>query len=482
MILLIAPFSNLIYGELNELTAKEPPIWGALLQGALRAKGFTALLIDQHAEDKSHDAIAFDIQHLKPRLVVLVCYGHQPSASTQTMQAAHELLEVMRARDMYVPVMLVGGHPSALPEETLSKESYSPLMAAKGEGLNPIIRFVQNELNIFGLYRKNTVPRYQDTKAENLDATFPGINWNDLPISRYRAHAWHVLEKPETINSYASIYTSLGCPYKCSFCCINAPFDSNSFRYWSPTFTVNQIERLSKEFGIQNLKIADEMFVLREDHFMEICRQIIERKIKMNIWAYARVDTVKDKYLESLKEAGINWLALGIESGSQFVRDGVTKGRFKVDDIYRTVGEIQRHGINVIGNYIFGLPDDTEESMAETLAMAVSLNTEFANFYSAMAYPGSPLYNLTPKESLPDSYLGYSQHSYETKPLSTKTVTAARVLQIRDEAHQAYFSGSSYLAMVERKFGQKGLQLIQAMNKKKIKRKLYDVCETSETK
>lgn len=489
MILLIAPHSQSTYGELNEFAAVEPPIWAAMLSKALKVRGHHNLLIDQHAEGKSHRQIAEDIQNLNPQLVVMVIYGHQPSASTQTMQAAHELLEEMGdlgLRKRY-SVVLVGGHPSALPWETLENEQYAPLSIAKGEGLNPILRLLggAHPDHIPGFYHKHdwwiNKAKSQDTKAENLDETFPGIDWGNLPMHRYRAHNWHVLERPETINSYASIYTSLGCPFKCSFCCINAPFDSNAFRYWSPTFTVDQIERLSKEFGIQNLKIADEMFVLREDHFMEICRQIIERKIQMNIWAYARVDTVKDRYLETLKAAGINWLALGIESGSQHVRDGVTKGRFKLDDIYRTVGEIQRHGINVIGNYIFGLPDDTEESMAETLEMALGLNCEFANFYSAMAYPGSPLYNLTPKSALPDSYLGYSQHSYDTKPLNTKTVEARRVLQIRDEAHTKYFTSSSYLGMVERKFGQPGLQLIQAMNKKTIRRKLYDVCKASPT-
>jgi radical SAM superfamily enzyme YgiQ (UPF0313 family) len=215
------------------------------------------------------------------------------------------------------------------------------------------------------------------------------------------------------------------------------------------------------------------MFVLKDAHFLGICNELIERKVKMNIWAYARVDTVKDKYLSTLKAAGVNWLALGIESGSKHVRQGVIKGRFELEDIYDTVRKIRSHGINVIGNYIFGLPDDTEESMNDTLKMALELQTEFANFYSAMAYPGSPLYLKTPPEDLPESYLGYSQHAYETKPLRTATVSAARVLQIRDEAHKQYFANPSYLGMVERRFGEAGKKMIEEMNKKTIKRKLY---------
>lgn len=481
MILLVAPHTTSTYGDLNDLAAVEPPIWAALLTNALKSSGIDCMLVDQHAQNKTPGQIVEDIKFMNPSLVVLVVYGHQPSASTQTMQAAHEILTEMHMDDMRVPVMLVGGHPSALPDETLRKEKYRILSVAKGEGLN-VIRGYRNPISsqsaspIPGLYYKDSFkirhPWLQDKKAENLDESYPGIDWRSLPLDRYRAHNWHVLHNPSSINSYAAIYTSLGCPFKCSFCCINAPFDSAAFRYWSPAFTVRQIETLHR-LGIQNLKIADEMFVLKEAHFMEICKLLIERKIQMNIWAYARVDTVKPQYLETLKKAGVNWLALGIESGSQHVRDGVTKGRFKMDDIYKTVKDIQSHGINVIGNYIFGLPDDTEESMNETLKMALELQTEFANFYSAMAYPGSPLYLQTPKEDLPESYLGYSQHSFETKPLRTKTVVAARVLQIRDEAHAAYFRDKSYLSSIERKFGKPGLAMIEAMNKKTMKRKLY---------
>ena len=68
----------------------------------------------------------------------------------------------------------------------------------------------------------------------------------------------------------------------------------------------------------------------------------------MNIWAYARVDTIKDRYLEKLKQAGFNWLALGIESGSKFVRDGVEKGRFGDLDIVRVTDKIKEHGIYII--------------------------------------------------------------------------------------------------------------------------------------
>ena len=78
----------------------------------------------------------------------------------------------------------------------------------------------------------------------------------------------------------------------------------------------------------------------------------------------------------------------------KYVRDGVEKGRFGDTDILEVVNKISAAGIYVGANYIFGLPDDTMESMQETLDLALEINSEWANFYSAMAYPGSPLHKI----------------------------------------------------------------------------------------
>jgi radical SAM superfamily enzyme YgiQ (UPF0313 family) len=140
------------------------------------------------------------------------------------------------------------------------------------------------------------------------------------------------------------------------------------------------------------------------------------------------------------------------------------------------VRKVQAAGINVIGNYIFGLPDDTHESMQQTLALALEANCEFANFYSAMAYPGSKLYTLAIEEGrkLPDKWIGYSQHSYEAFPLQTDALSNAEVLRFRDEAFIRYFTDESYLALVRRKFGEGVVSHIRDMTGIRLKRKLLE--------
>jgi radical SAM superfamily enzyme YgiQ (UPF0313 family) len=294
-----------------------------------------------------------------------------------------------------------------------------------------------------------------------------------LPMENYRAHNWHCFDHINDRTPYATLYTSLGCPFKCTFCCINAPFGKPSIRCWDPDFIITELDILANKYGVKNIKIADEMFVLQEDHVMRLCDLIIERDYGFNFWAYARVDTVKDRYLKKLKKAGFNWLCLGIESKSKHVRDGAQKGHYNEQDIIDVVRKIQDAGIYIIANYMFGLPDDNYTSMRETLDLSKELNCEWANFYSGMAYPGSKLYDLALQKGwgLPEKWHDFSQHSYEQLPLPTDHVTAGQVLSFRDNAWQEYNTNPRYLDMIKAKFGQEVLDHINKLTSHKLKRK-----------
>jgi radical SAM superfamily enzyme YgiQ (UPF0313 family) len=302
-------------------------------------------------------------------------------------------------------------------------------------------------------------------------------------MERYRAHNWHCLGGRDR-QPYASLYTTLGCPYHCSFCCIQAPFKSgeraagrngsvNTYRAWGPDAVLAQIDLLVNRYGVRNIKIADEMFVLNRRHVLGICDRIIERGYDLNIWAYTRVDTIKDDMLDKLKAAGFHWLAFGIEAGADRVRDNVDKG-FAQEEVYAVLDRVRQAGINVIGNYIFGLPEDDRETMQATLDLATDLNCEFANFYSAMAYPGSPLYALAVRQGvpLPEQWTGYSQHSRDCLPLPTRYLPAREVLHFRDEAFLKYYTNPHYLKMIDRRFGAETAAHIRQMTEYRLERDL----------
>src|SRR5438132_423771 len=402
-----------IYQSLGaRLIAVENPVWVGLIATFVRNKGFSVEIVDAEADELIPEQAAERATALDPRLVAIVVYGHQPSASTQNMTGASAIATAIKHLDADIPLLMLGGHVAALPERTLDEEAVD--YVARDEGLYTIV-------DLLHAFRDSAYPDLSKSRGlvhrdhgravsnpaaplvKDLDTDMSGVAWDLLPMQRYRAHNWHCFGHLER-EPYAAIYTTLGCPYHCTFCCIQAPFRSgekssaagkavNSYRMWSAAAVLAQIDTLVTRYGVRNLKIADEMFVLNPRHVEAICDGLIERGYDLNIWAYARVDTVREGMLDKLRRAGFRWLAFGIEAADEEVRDDVDKG-FDQRDIFNTLERVRNAGIHVIANYIFGLPADTHASMERTMQLALDLNCEFANFYATMAYPGSPLYSM----------------------------------------------------------------------------------------
>jgi len=493
-----------VYQSLShKFSAIEPPVFCGLFATFVRRKGFGAYIIDVPAEGLSAIEAANLAVDINPELVVMVVYGFQPSASTQNMPSAGKICRLIKELSPKTKILMTGTHPSALPERTLREEAVDFVCTKEGPytivQLAEALKSKTDDFSKVGdlCYFADGNVCFTDPLPllKNFDEEMPGVAWDILPMDKYRAHNWHCFDDPDRRMPYASIHTSLGCPYKCSFCCINSPYSGPNFsfsgptyRMWSPQQVVKEIDFLVKTYGIRNLKIVDEMFVLNEAHVLGICDGLIELGHDLNIWAYTRIDTTKDKFLEKLKRAGFTLLAIGIESGSKHVRDGADK-KFKNEkanllDVNRNVidvvRKIQAAGIYAGCNYIFGLPDDTMETMQETLDLALEINGEYANFYSAMAYPGSPLYAMAKEKglALPDDpegpgWIGYSQHSYEALPLATDYISSVDVLRFRDEAFLKYFTSPEYLRMIMTKFGGKTVEHINEMTAMpRLKRKI----------
>jgi len=324
---------------------------------------------------------------------------------------------------------------------------------------------------------------------ERMDEDLPGYAWDLLPykakpLDLYRAHFWHAGFDHAKRTPFAAVYTSLGCNFGCDFCMINIvnrsdngeeihAANSRGMRFWSSALIAGELEKLAR-MGCQTVRISDEMFFLNKRYYEPLLQQVVERDLGLRMWAYSRVDTVRPAALELFRSAGIGWLALGIEAGSQMVRKEVSKGSFQEVNIRDVCGTVRGAGINVISNYIFGFPDDTLETMQQTLDLALELNTEMANMYPCQALPGSPMYRQAVRNGwkLPESYAGYGFLSYDCEPLATRHVGADDVLRFRDAAWQRYFSDPSYLALVGEKFGAQERANVENMATIRLKRKI----------
>lgn len=291
-------------------------------------------------------------------------------------------------------------------------------------------------------------------------------------MTQHRAHNWYCFENIEARQPYAVIYTSLGCPYNCAYCPIQAFYGKPGIRFRRPEKVIEEIDLLVKNYQVKNFKIMDELFVLKKERVRDICDRLIQRNYQLNIWCYARVDLVEESLLKKMKKAGINWIAYGLESINERIRENVAK-KFSQEKIKEAIAMTRRAGIFIIANFIFGLPEDNYETMQETLNMAKEFNFEYVNFYTAMAYSGSKLYQSAIKKGLklPKEWSGFGQYSEDSLPLPTQYLSSREVLEFRDKAFEEYYTNPGYLDSIVQKFGQKTLNHIKEMVKHKIKRK-----------
>ncbi|MFM9058225.1 MAG: B12-binding domain-containing radical SAM protein [Planctomycetaceae bacterium] len=484
-------------GLSKTFSAIEPPTWALLLAASCRSRDFGVGILDCTAERLDVKEACSRIADAKPRLVCFVVYGQNPNSGTTNMIGAVALADRLKQEHPTARICFVGSHVSALPLDVLQLPSVdfvllnegvyalwnllgtdltSGLRAIRGIGFKDEGHAVLNEA-------ERVVPQ------ERMDADLPGYAWDLLPrraapLDLYRAHFWHANFDYGKRTPFAALNTSLGCRFRCDFCMINivnrtsndpdvSAASSALMRFWSPEFMLRQFDELAA-MGVTTVRLSDEMFFLDKRYFEPLLEGLVARDHGFHMWAYSRVDTVRPRYLELFRKAGIDWLALGVEAANQEIRREVSKGTFEEVNIREVVRAVRDNGINVISNYIFGFPDDTRETMQQTLDLALELNTEMANMYPCQALPGSPLFIEAKRNGwpLPDSFAGYAFLSYESQPLPTRHLSAAEVLRFRDDAWHRYFTNPAYLTLVESKFGAEQRVNVEGMARHRLRRRL----------
>tara|TARA_Y100000031_G_scaffold154529_1_gene202502 strand:+ start:1103 stop:2632 length:1530 start_codon:yes stop_codon:yes gene_type:complete len=504
-VLFISPGnSDGMYQELaKNYSAIEPPTWALLLAQSCRSRGFEVGILDVAAENLTNEETLARVRNLNPRLLCFVVYGQNVNAGASNMSGAVTLSNYLKSVNVSIPICYVGSYIQAVPSTALNKEP-SIDFGFTNEGVYALISVLSEskiDINNMGhikgvVWRKNGVPKINPPErvvpGDRMDVDLPGYAWDLLPYDKkpldlYRAPMWHAEYDEKKRSPYAAIQTSLGCQFQCEFCMINilnrdddeevgVAGNYNLMRYWSPEFIIKEFDKLV-EMGVETIKITDEMFLLNRKYYVPLCEMLRDRGYgkHLRMWAYSRVDTVRrPELLKLVREAGIKWLALGIESSSRDVRLEISKGKFKDVDIKKVIDYVHEADIEVMANYIFGLPGDTMETMQQTLDLSKELCTFGWNAYAAMALPGSQLYKnaLETGVDLPQTYEGYSWHGYETLPLATETLTSAEILDFRDKAYIEYHSYDPFLQKVKDKGGIEAIKNIKEMNKIRLKRRI----------
>jgi len=362
------------------------PFWLAYAVGTAEKAGHEVLFLDAPAANLSKENVLEKIKEFKPELAVV-------DTSTPSIYSDVKVAEAIKEAIPDCFIILVGTHPSALPEETLKLSTLLDAIAI-GE-YDYTIRDLANAIaastpvgEVAGLALNrdgNVVRTGAREKIENLD---------ELPFvtSVYKKHLNHrdyffsAAKYPMVM-----IFTGRGCPFGCFFCVYPQTFHSRRYRARSPENVVAEFEYIKENLpDVKEVAIEDDCFSANPGRVREICRLLIERKVKIPWYCNVRGDVDYDT-LKLMKEAGCRLVVAGFESADQEVLDLMHKNE-KVTKYLQFAKDVQRAGLMLHGCMMCGTPGDSRKVQEDNYRFAVSVNCDSIQFYPLYVYPGTEAY------------------------------------------------------------------------------------------
>jgi radical SAM superfamily enzyme YgiQ (UPF0313 family) len=197
------------------------------------------------------------------------------------------------------------------------------------------------------------------------------------------------LPDPSCHFSYPHVALARGCPSACRFCGSPAIW-GRKVRFHSAGGFVDRLERLVKK-GTRFFYFSDDTFTLRKRLVIDVCREILDRRLDINWVAISRVDTVDAEVLFWMRRAGCIQISYGVESGNPGIRELLNK-KLAVADIANAFALSTRFGILPRAYFIYGCPGETDATVQETLDLIQTIKPLDAIFYMLAIFPGTELY------------------------------------------------------------------------------------------
>jgi magnesium-protoporphyrin IX monomethyl ester (oxidative) cyclase len=311
------------------------------------------------------------------------------SVTTSGFYDAYETLEKIKHSNPDIKAVFGGVHVSAMGDVLLKKFPQIDYLV-QGEGELSMLELAssRNPSSINGLVWRNgeqTVSNSPREHIEDLDSMpFPAYELLEGFPNGYNLPLFSYIKFPG-----ATMVTSRGCPYECSYC--DRSVFKRGFRFNSAAYIYEHMKYLREKFGVRHINIYDDLFTLRRDRIEELCGALSSKPLGVNFNCAVRAGYDDDNLLNMLKRAGCLMVSLGIESGDtdMLVRH---KAGIKLEQVRDSVARIKRAGLRAKGLFIMGLPGETEESIAKTSDFAMSLGLDDMNMSKFTPFPGAPVW------------------------------------------------------------------------------------------
>lgn len=427
-----------------------PPLGIAYMAGVLQENNIDVEILDASAEDMDFKDVEKELLKRKPDLVAL-------TALTPTIGRALETAQVVKETLPDSIVVMGGYHPTFNFIETLEDENVD--IVIRGEGEYIMLNLVQALENQSGLHdvkgivfedknSKEIVVNPEAPLIQDLDELpFPALNL--LPMKKYR-----LLDMDTHMTT---MITTRGCPMQCSFCS-SAAMHGKKIRERSVENIVDEIEYLKTNYDIDTIAFMDDTFTLKKRKVMAICDEILKRNIEIMWGCTSRVDTLDEKLLKKMKEAGCITIFIGVESADQQQLDNMCKNTTiaKIENAFKIAHKLK---IRTIASVALGMPGDTKEIMNKTVKFVHKLKPNYAIYSLATPYPGTRFYKEAFEKNL-IKIKDWSKYTLITPILETIDCSLNDMRKIQAKAFMKFYLRPHYII---RQFLQDGPYLLKTI-------------------
>lgn len=317
------------------------------------------------------------------------------------------------------PVIFGGVHASIMLNETDSLYT-----VVKGEGEKALLKIVRGEVPLGEVI--------QGEYIRNLDDIPP-------PARHLIDMDFYMKSKDRNSDSYlyfvpkhtkvASMLTSRGCPWSCSFCWNS--FRGTPIRYNSPIRVVTEINHLVERYNVKTIFFIEDNFFMNKDRVRRISALLLGKYKNDIVWgANARVDNIDKQILQVVKEAGCKQITFGFESGSQKVLDALNK-KTTVEQNKKAIKLCRESGIIPQGTVMIGSPTETIEDINETREFIRKTNIQdTVGICITTPYPGTELWKYCEENELIPKSFNWSDFNYQNIPISCSMIPVEELQSI----------------------------------------------------
>lgn len=402
------------------------PLSLAYVAGAARRAGAEVELYDAMSLGHTHEDIRKRIEETRPSIV-------GTGAITAMEPDAREICASAKAVDPSIVTVLGNVHPSFCWREILEEDPAVDVVV-RGEGeptMAELVAWCAAGASEDGLARLPGIAYREAGRAvtnaprafvPDLDALEPAWDLVDWPRYFYR---------PRPDGRLAIVCSSRGCRQRCSFCS-QQKFWERSWRGRRPEAFVGEIEALRDRFGVRVAMLSDETPTVDPDRWERILDLMIERETGVEILLETRVDDIlrDEAILPKYRKAGVSHVYVGVESTKQATLD-LYKKDVKVESSRKAIELINAHEMVSETSFVVGTPDETVESIRETLELAKWYGPDMAFFLAITPWPYADLHDELKEHVATRDYRKYNLVEPVLKPV------AMTLDEVRAELHRA---------------------------------------------